>query len=205
MRIQADNRADALAKQGFDMHPDNAERRNECDNDVRVHTHILKYMARCLLYALERDCYKEIQDQHFEIVANAVHKFDPASLANKHFLTHIRDGAIRARCVKCYSPSTGAVRHGSCKGDAWAKGHRLLEVGNDLIFCGRCGAYSVGRVNHLYNLCPGAPWSATARNAKNRLHEGLHPVSGVFLGVPVPLVRFFKQQPAIDLEVENAF
>ena len=112
--------------------------------------------------------------------------------------------------MKCYSPSTGALRHGSCKGDVWAKGHRLFEVGVDLIFCGKCGAYSVGRINHLYNLCPGAPWSGTARKAKDCMYEAKHLESGICLGLLIPLVRFFQHQPHsapsdvdVDLEVDD--
>ena len=32
------------------------------------------------------------------------------------------------------------------------------------------------------------------------LHEGRHPVSGVFLGTPSPLVRFFRHQPSPEGE-----
>ena len=87
------------------------------------------------------------------------------------------------------------MRHGLCKGDVWAKGHRLIGVGADMIFCGRCGAYSVGRTDYLYEVCAGKPWSPTSAKAKGFLHEGKHPVSGVFLGEPIPLVRFFKAVP----------
>ena len=94
--------------------------------------------------------------------------------------------------MKCFSTCTGVTRSGSCQGDVWAKGHRLVGVGNDLVFCNRCGAYSGSRTNLLFHQCPGTPWSGITKQAKARMLGGLHPVSTKFIGDPIPLVRFFK-------------
>ena len=192
MQIQANNRADALAKLGVEMHPDNYERRNECIVDAKKYVHIMKYMSKCLANSIDKGIYKDIQDQQLVLIAHAESKFDPGSLASMHFFTYFSAQSSRARCVKCFSTCSGVTRSGLCKGDVWAKGHRLVGIGDDLVFCSRCGAYSVGRANLLFHLCPGKPWSHTTKQAKTRMLGGLHPVTSKAIGDPIPLVRFFK-------------
>jgi len=67
-----------------------------------------------------------------------------------------------------------------------------MSLGCDIVFCRRCGAFSVGRVNHLYSFPTVLFRSSTSKNTKSRLLDGMHPVSGEELGIPLPLIRYFK-------------
>ena len=194
MQIQANSRADALAKFGVELHPDNKDFRKTCVADARKLSHILKFMAKCLAYSIDNRLYQDIQGQQFAVISRSTNHFDPEALACKHFFTHMFGEHRKARCVKCFSPCVGVSRNGKCPGDAWAKGHLLMSLGCDLVFCRCCGAYSVGRVSHLYNVCTKAPWSSTSKKAKTRLLGGMHPVTGTALGIPVPLIRYFKPE-----------
>ena len=90
MQIQANNRADCLAKLGVLMHPDNRVRRHECYNDAKVHVQIMKYMTKCLAYTIDQGIYKELQGQHLEFVSENAQKFVPGSLDHKHFSQPLR-------------------------------------------------------------------------------------------------------------------
>ena len=113
-----------------------------------------------------------------------MHEFE--SLSNLHSFTMLHEDAAKARCVKCVLP-----RRLETLGDVWEKGHRLARVGADIVFCIRCGSFSIGRTDQLYSHCRGTPWSIASRRAKARLVNGLHPHTGVAVAQPVQLVRFF--------------
>ena len=97
-------------------------------SDAKKHVHVLKSMAKCLGFSIDEGIYKEIQDQQFELVTKAELKLDPETLTKRHFFTHLTDGASRARCVKCYSSSTGAMRHDYAKAMSGPKGTDLLGL-----------------------------------------------------------------------------
>jgi hypothetical protein len=192
MQIIANNRADALAKLGACMHDDDLPRRKECINNAVSYKQVLTFMTKCLAFAIDRKLYQEIQEHRFERLESSLCRFVPGSLDHKHFFTSITPEAERLRCIKCFSPASSHNRQGSCSGDVWAKGHRIARLGHNIIFCIRCGAYSVGRVHQLMSYCAGAPWSSASRRAKSLICEGRHPNSGVDIGNVVCLERFFK-------------
>lgn len=60
MQIIADNRADALAKLGADMHDDDVDDGVRCACNERRYTDVLIYMTRCLAHSLEQGLHQEI-------------------------------------------------------------------------------------------------------------------------------------------------
>ena len=195
MQIIANNRADALAKLGVDLHPDDSNSRGACVADAKKVVQVVKFMTRCLSYAIDNKVYKDVQNERLSIIEKATFKYDPDSLASRHFFTFVLEGASSYRCVKCFAVSSKASRLGRCSGDCWARGHRLSSVGHNIIFCIRCGAYSIGRVNLLGNSCHGCAFSIATKRAKERLLCGLHPTTKVFISPPKPLTRYFRRPP----------
>jgi len=57
-----------------------------------------------------------------------------------------------------------------------------------LHFCGRCGAYSGGRIGLLADPCKGKPFTEHLKRSKVRLLVGLHPVTSAHLGDPLPFL-----------------
>ena len=102
MQIVANSRADALAKLGVDLHPDAQVQRKSCYSDALIYKQIVQYMTRCLAFAMDNQLYTEIQDRHLELISVSSKKFDPDSLASKHFFTKLCQGAFKTRCVKCF-------------------------------------------------------------------------------------------------------
>ena len=66
--IIANNRADALAKLGVDMHPDDAINRRACVADAGKIVQVVQYMTRCLSYAIDNGLYKDIQQDQLELI-----------------------------------------------------------------------------------------------------------------------------------------
>ena len=44
--------ADALAKIGVDMHPDDIDLRKACYSGAKAYCHIVQYMTKCLAFAM---------------------------------------------------------------------------------------------------------------------------------------------------------
>ena len=61
MQIIANNKADALAKLGANLHPDDRDRRLSCYSDARLYAQVVKFSTRCLAYAIDKGLYKDIQ------------------------------------------------------------------------------------------------------------------------------------------------
>ena len=156
---------------------------------------VVKYMTRCLSFAIDNGLYKDIQNDQLELISKASSVYNPETLLSKHFFTKLFDESSSKRCVKCFTKSIGGVRFGQCPGDIWMLGHRMCSVGCDLVFCNRCGAYSVGRVDLLMNSCHGKPTTTATRRAKGRLVEGKHPTTNIFMASPKPLCRYFRFNP----------
>jgi len=195
MQIIANNRADGLAKLGVDLHPDDAINRRACVADAGKVVQVVKYMTRCLAFAIDKELYKDIQNDQLELISKASSVYNPETLLEKHFFTKLFVESSSSRCVKCFAKSVGGVRFGKCPGDIWRFGHRMWSVGCDLVFCMRCGAYSVGRVDHLMDSCHGKPTTTATRRHKARLVEGEHPISRVFIAMTKPLCRYFRFNP----------
>ena len=198
MQIITNNRVDALAETGVDMHPDDTDLWKACYSDAKAYCHIVQYITKCLAFAMDHALYEEIQEQRFEFVNKSFERVDPVSPSNLHSFTMLHEDAAKARCVKCFASSARDTRHGKCPGDVWEKGHRLARVGADIVFCIRFGSFSIGRTDQLYSHCRGTPWSIASRRAKARLVNGLHPHTGVAVAQPVQLVRFFGSSAPLN-------
>ena len=198
MQIIANNRADGLAKLGVELHPDDVGSREACVSDAGRVVQVVKFMTRCLSFAIEKGVYKDIQNEQLEYISKASSVYDPETLLQKHFFTKLFDDSISKRCVKCFAKSAGGARFGKCPGDVWLLGHRISTIGADLVFCIRCGAFSMGRVDLLLSTCHGKPTTAATRRAKARLVEGKHPITMTFIAHPKPLCRYFRPSPGID-------
>ena len=125
----------------------------------------------------------------------------------------------RWQCQLCLFSSTSLK--GECTGaPAQGKGHKLFTL-LDVTFCGSCGAYTAGRVKYLAEVCLGrAGTTANMKVARDRLLQGRHPITKLFLGHPLPLgarplpnaVTLISEDPDIHLdfveespEVQGAF
>ena len=92
--------------------------------------------------------------------------------------------SARWQCQFCMSSSLHKLT-GVCKGGpADGHGHRLWTL-DKFTFCVVCGAHSSRRVQHLSGNCK--PASSSMLYYGKRLKNGLHPTTGAFLGVPVPI------------------
>ena len=87
MQIIANNRADGLAKLGVDMHPDDATNRGACVSDAGRVVQVVKYMTRCLSFAIDNGLYKDIQNDQLELISKASSVYNPENLLSKHFFT----------------------------------------------------------------------------------------------------------------------
>ena len=99
------------------------------------------------------------------------------------------DGHVR--CVRCLLPPPLA----SCRPcrPHRSLGHIHFRIGSGF-FCGRCGAYSFKRLDHLGASCTGPPLAngPTAWRLR-KMHEGRHPQNGVWIGRPVQV------NPALEM------
>ena len=56
-----------------------------------------------------------------------------------------------------------------------------------LVFCRRCGAYSVGRTHALGSVCKRAPENHATKSRLAMMLDGRHPVKHFYVGKPLPL------------------
>jgi hypothetical protein len=87
------------------------------------------------------------------------------------------------RCVRCFRIANRSCPLSvACVPRGFAS-HLPVSLGGGL-FCSRCGAYSYAKTVKLAGACLGKPASDTVARRLKRMLLGVHPISGVFLGVP---------------------
>ena len=74
--------------------------------------------------------------------------------------------------------------------------HRVFVFPGRGSFCMTCGGYSFAKTLKLHSSCVGRPSVVAVARRRDRMVLGLHPVTGEFLGSPVPI-----SDPATDLFV----
>lgn len=92
--------------------------------------------------------------------------------------------------MHCFVNSAKSKSDAVCVRSVSKLGHTVWTLGS-LHFCGRCGAYSGGRIGLLADLGGGKPWSEHLKRSRARLLGGLHPVSSRHLGDPFPFLPCF--------------
>jgi len=97
--------------------------------------------------------------------------------------------SMRVRCIKCLASADCAatLRKAPCVPESGVLKHKLWRCG-DYIFCCNCGAHSQKRTLGLGQSCNGQPRSDSARDRKKLLLSGRHPLSGLDIGIPIPIV-----------------
>ena len=174
--------ADKGAKQGAEMHPSDLAIEQRSVDHALLAKKIGLYLASCA--AWRRTEYGK------EATKPIATPYARRERADRRKVTQHRicgeQGALRWRCISCLRTANSAavLRRAPCSRFVLGR-HVLWNIGA-YTFCIKCGAFSRIRTYNLHGFCLGRPANDTTNRRLQRLKSGSDPLTGAFLGRPLP-------------------
>ena len=162
------------------MHPIDASIETRLSRATQLASIVAKFLAGALLWAVT---HLPQQDK----LARASCPERVEGFRPKHGIhdIHVDPSTNRHRCATCLEvrQNPGAFREFQCRHES---SHNIWRLAGH-IFCTRCGAYSSSRLQGLRKTCINHCGSKSAKERRNWMLEGRHPISGEKVGQALPI------------------
>ena len=181
--IQANSKADTIAKQGADMQYKNQILMDSIKNEFKTMLQICKYITFTYDY-YRRNIVRDI----IKIPYLRNHKPFRSIPPPEKCLHSFDSIGTNLRCVMCLVKRSKHILRDRCSYNVHTLGHNIWAV-PPFCFCINCGSYTNDRIGALSKPCPNSTPTIHFLRAKARLLEGTHPVTENWLSPPYPVSK----------------